>query len=130
MFFFYKSVNSVQRNLRIQSSLRHFIVFCEEIWMLCNCLLVMFVFRSFEPWYQKDKHQLSCVDNTVSCLFNLVDAVCLTSITSQYPFFYVKALHIEMICTIKYIFCTLSKDWHEEATEKLPVLEVTLMLTS
>lgn len=76
-------MNSVQSNLRIQSSLRSFIVFCEEIWKLCNCVLMMFVFRSFEPWYQKD--------STVSCLSNLVDAVCLTSITSQYSFLLCKS---------------------------------------
>jgi hypothetical protein len=44
--------------------------------------------------------------------------------------FHVKALHIEMFGTMKNISCTLNEDWHEAATEKLPVLEVTLMLTS
>jgi len=50
------------------------------------CLLMMFVFRCIESRYQKDKHQLSCVGNAVSCRLNLVDAVCLTSRTSRYPF--------------------------------------------
>jgi hypothetical protein len=44
--------------------------------------------------------------------------------------FCAKALRIEMIGSMKNISCTLSADWHEAAIEKLPFLEVTLMLTS
>lgn len=78
--------DSVQRNLRIESCLRSFSVFCEEIWKLCNCWLMVFVFRCTEARYHKNKHRLSCFGNTVSCLLDPVDAVSLTSRTSHYPF--------------------------------------------
>jgi len=81
-------------------------------------LLMMFVFRCTEPWYQKDKHHQSCVDDVVSCLLNLVDAACL----SVCLFVLCKNTYIEMTGTMKNISCTLSEDWHEAATEKLPVL--------
>jgi len=59
-------------------------VFCEEIWKLRNCLLIMFAFRFIEPWNQKDKHQLPCVDDAVGSLLNLVDTLFLNSRTSHY----------------------------------------------
>jgi len=64
-------------------------------------LLMMFVFRCVEPRYQKDKHQLSCVADAVSCPLNLVDAVCLTSRTSHCPFVLCKST-------------SYWNDWHNE----------------
>ena len=123
--------NSGFKGLRIQSSLRSFIVFCAEIWK----------FHSVYLWCLFSgvlNHGIRKTNTSCPVLATLSAAVLILLTLSVWPvelhvthLCYVKALHIEMISTVKNSGCMLNRDWHEAATDKLPVvLEVILMLTS